>query len=174
MQEQEFRPVPEKPEWIVDLNRDEFVAFRLLLARVNGPLRMRIPTLIVALGCCLLMVGLALIGMHCAKRKTLAVAPVVFSGGMVFIMMMVVGLGGICASLSILAAKMKKKGTIALFVLSFVCAMGMGHMSSKDSSLAWVNWVEQSINTVSQLCLMLGVITLHKAGLAAYQPEAKA
>ena len=60
MQEQEFRPVPEKPEWIVDLNRDEFVAFRLLLARVNGPLRMRIPTLIVALGCCLLMVGLAM------------------------------------------------------------------------------------------------------------------
>ena len=122
----------------------------------------------------LLMVGLALIGMHCAKRKTLAVAPVVFSGSMVFIMMMVVGLGGICASLSILATKMKKKGTIALFVLSFVCAMGMGYMSSKDSSLAWVNWVEQSINTVSQLCLMLGVFTLHKAGLAAYQPEAKA
>jgi hypothetical protein len=29
--------------------------------------------------------------------------------------------------------------------------------------------VEQSINTVSQLCLMLGVITLHKADLAAYE-----
>ena len=31
--------------------------------------------------------------------------------------------------------------------------------------LAWVNWVEQSINTASQLCLMPGVIFLHKAGL---------
>lgn len=51
---------PEKNEWIVDLNREEFVAFRLLLARVNGPLRMRIPTLLVSIGCCLLMVGIAI------------------------------------------------------------------------------------------------------------------
>ena len=119
----------------------------------------------------LLFVGLSLIGMLCWKKKTvtLSVAPVVFSGSMVFIMMMVVGLGGLCAGLSVLAAKMKKKWTIVLFVLSFVCAMGMGYMSSQDSSLAWVNWVEQSINTVSQLCLMLGVIALHKAGLAVYK-----
>ena len=119
----------------------------------------------------LLLVGLSLIGMLCWKKKTvtLSVAPVVFSGGMVFIMMMVVGLGGLCAGMSVLAAKMKKKWTIILFVLSFVCAMGMGYMSSQDSSLAWVNWVEQSINTVSQLCLMLGVIALHKAGLAEYE-----
>jgi hypothetical protein len=120
----------------------------------------------------LLLVGLSLIGMLCWKRKDavmLSAAPAVFSGSFVFIMMMVVGLGGICAVMSILAARMKKKGTIVLFVLSFVFAMGMGYMSSKDSSLAWVNWVEQSINTVSQLCLMLGTIALHKAGLAQYK-----
>ena len=120
----------------------------------------------------LLLVGLSLIGMLCRKRKEtvmFSAAPVVFSGSMVFILMMVAGLGGICAVLSILAAKMKKKGLIALFVISFVAAMGMGYMSSKDSTLAWVNWVEQSINTVSQLCLMLGTIALHKAGLADYQ-----
>ena len=120
----------------------------------------------------LLLVGLSLIGMLCWKRKDtvmLSAAPAVFSGSFVFIMMMVVGLGGICAVMSILAARMKKKSAIVLFILSFVCAMGMGYMSSQDSSLAWVNWVEQSINTVSQLCLMLGVIALHKAGLAEYK-----
>jgi len=52
-----------------------------------------------------------------------------------------------------------------LFILSFVCAMAMGYMSTKDSTQAWVNWVEQSLNTVSQLCLMLGVIALHMSGL---------
>ena len=122
----------------------------------------------------LLLVGLSLIGMLCWKRKDalmLSAAPAVFSGSFVFIMMMVLGLGGMCASLSILAAKMKKKGTIVLFVLSFICAMGMGYMSSQDSTQAWVNWVEQSINTVYQLCLMLGVIALHKAGLADYRFE---
>ena len=115
----------------------------------------------------LLFVGLSLIGMLCWKKKTvtLSVAPVVFSGSMVFIMMMVVGLGGMCASLSIVSAKMKKGKVMILFILSFVCAMAMGYMSSQDSTQEWVNWVEQSINTVSQLCLMLGVIALHKSGL---------
>ena len=120
----------------------------------------------------LLLVGLSLIGMLCCKRKDVAVfsaAPAVFSGSFVFIMMMVVGLGGMCAVLSILAAKMKKKGAIILFVLSFVCAMGMGYMSSQDSTQAWVNWVEQSINIVSQGCLMWGTLILHKASLASFQ-----
>ena len=115
----------------------------------------------------LLFVGLSLIGMLCWKKKgaMLSVAPPVFASSMPFIMMMVVGLGGMCTGLSIIAAKMKKAPMMILFILSFVCAMAMGYMSSQDSTLAWVNWAEQSINTVSQLCLMLGTLALHKAGL---------
>ena len=115
----------------------------------------------------LLFVGLSLIGMLVWKRKSvmLSVAPVAFTGSLPFIMMMVVGLGGMCAGLSVVAAKMKKGKVMILFILSFVCAMAMGYMSSQDSTLAWVNWAEQSINTVSQLCLMLGILLLHKAGL---------
>ena len=115
----------------------------------------------------LLFVGLSLVGMLLWKRKsvTLSVAPVAFTSSMPFIMMMVVGLGGMCASLSIVAAKMKKGKVMILFILSFVCAMAMGYMSSQDSTLSWVNWAEQSINCVSQGCLMLGAIALHKAGL---------
>ena len=115
----------------------------------------------------LLFVGLSLIGMLCWKKKSgmLSVAPPVFASSMPFIMMMVVGLGGMCASLSVIAAKMKKAPVMILFILSFVCAMAMGYMSSQDSTQAWVNWAEQSINCVSQGCLMAGAIVLHKAGL---------
>ncbi len=115
----------------------------------------------------LLFVGLSLIGMLCWKKKgaMLSVAPAIYTSSMPFIMMMVVGLGGMCAALSVLAAKMKKTPVMALFILSFVCAMAMGYMSSQDSTQAWVNWVEQSINTVSQLCLLIGTVLLHKAGL---------
>ena len=122
----------------------------------------------------LLFVGLSLIGMLCWKKKSgmLSVAPPVFASSMPFIMMMVVGLGGMCAGLSVVAAKMKKAPVMILFILSFVCAMAMGYMSSQDSTQSWVNWVEQSINTVSQLCLMIGVIALHKAGLKAWTWEA--
>ena len=115
----------------------------------------------------LLFVGLSLIGMLCWKKKgvTLFTAPPVFASSMPLIMMMVVGLGGLCTGLSVVAAKMKKAPVMILFILSFVCAMAMGYMSSQDSTQAWVNWAEQSINCVSQGCLMVGIIVLHKAGL---------
>ena len=118
----------------------------------------------------LLCVGLSLLLMVCMKKKctVYSAAPVALTSGMPFIMMMVIGLGGMCASLSVMAKKMKKGKTIILFVLSFILAMGMGYMSSKDSTLSWVNWAEQSINTVSQLCLMLGTLSLHKADLKNY------
>ena len=125
----------------------------------------------------LLFVGLSLLGMIFWKRKDalLSLAPVPFTSSVPFIMMMVVGLGGMCAGLSVIAAKMKKGKVMILFILSFVCAMAMGYMSSQDSTQAWVNWAEQTINTVSQLCLMLGVIALHKAGLKNWTwEEAKA
>ena len=50
--------------------------------------------------------------------------------------MMVLGLGAICSCLSILAAKLKKKALIVVFVLCFVCYMGMGYLASRDSSSA--------------------------------------
>lgn len=113
----------------------------------------------------LLFVGAAVIGMLCRKKKMLSVAPVPFVSSMPFIVMMTLGLGGMCAGLSVLAAKLKRKAPIALFVLSFVFAMGMGILSGQDMTQAWVNWAEQGVNCLSQGCLMAGVILLHKAGL---------
>ncbi len=123
----------------------------------------------------LLFVGLSLLGMLIWKRKSvmLTAAPAVYASSLPFIMMMVVGLGGLCAGLSILAARMKKGGLIVLFVLSFVFAMAMGYMSSQDSTQSWVNWAEQSINTVSQLSLTVGTILLHKSGLKDWTWEGK-
>ena len=123
----------------------------------------------------LLFVGLSLVGMLVWKHKgaMLSAAPVVFTSSMPFIMLMVVGLGGMCASLSIVAAKMKKGWLMIFFILSFVCAMAMSYMSSQDSTLGWVNWAEQSINCVSQGCLMAGVLLLHKAGLKDWNWEKK-
>ncbi len=115
----------------------------------------------------LLFVGVSLVIMVTCKRKSavLSVAPVAFTSSLPFIMMMVIGLGGMCVSLSIVAAKMKKARLMILFIASFACAMAMGYMSGQDSTLAWVNWAEQSINCISQGCLMIGAILLHKEGL---------
>jgi len=113
-----------------------------------------------------LLAGLGIVLMMTSRKKAvLAVAPPVFSGSFIFITMMVLGLGSICTVLSILAVKMKKKGAMVLFIAAFLCSMGMGAMSGRDATLAWVNWVEQGINCVGQGLLMWGVVTLHKAGL---------
>lgn len=115
-----------------------------------------------------LLLGLGLIGMLCrksSKAAALSVAPPLFTGSFVFISMMVLGLGCLCACLSIIAARMKKKAVIVLFAAAFICYMGMGYLSSQDSASAIVNWVEQSINCVGQGLLMWGVLILHKAGL---------
>lgn len=113
-----------------------------------------------------LLIGLGLVGMFVRKKCAAALAvPPVFSGTFVFIGMMVAGLGCLCAVLGILAAKLKKPAVIALFVLAFVGSLGMGYMSSHDSTSALINWIEQGINTLSQGCLMAGVLLLHRAGL---------
>ena len=116
-----------------------------------------------------LLAGLGIVLMLTKKKvPTLAVAPAAFSGSVIFILMMVLGLGSICTVLSILALKMKKKGAVVLFIAAFLCSMGMGAMSGQDATLAWVNWVEQGINCVGQGLLMWGVMILHKAGLKKY------
>ena len=113
-----------------------------------------------------LLAGVGIVLMISSRKKVMAaVAPPLFSGSVIFIMMMTLGLGAICTVLSILAAKMKKHGAIALFVLAFLCSMGMGAMAGQDVTQAWVNWTEQAINCVSQGLLLWGVVILHRNGL---------
>ena len=113
-----------------------------------------------------LLAGVGIAMALCSKKTVmLAAAPPVFSGSVIFIMMMVLGLGSICTCLSILAVKLKKKWVMILFILAFLASMGMGAMAGQDVTQAWVNWVEQGINCVGQGLLMCGVILLHKAGL---------
>ena len=90
-----------------------------------------------------LLIGLGLGWMFLKKQKStvLLAAPPVFSGTFVFITMMVAGLGVMSATLCVFAAKMKKKGVIALFVLAFLGSMCMGYLSSQDFTASFMNWV---------------------------------
>lgn len=114
----------------------------------------------------LLLTGFGLILMLYSRRgAALAVAPPLFTGTFVFIAMMVLGLGAMCACLGVLAVKMKKKGLIVVFILTFLCYMAMGYLASRDGNSAAMNWIEQGVNTLGQTLLLVGVGTLHKAGL---------
>ena len=117
-----------------------------------------------------LLAGLGIVIMFFGRKSAaLAVAPPVFRGTVLFVAVMVLGLGAICASLSVLAVRMKKKGLVFVFVLVFFCYMGMGYLASRDSASAAANWVEQGVNCLGQLLMLAGVGTLHRAGLRELQ-----
>ena len=111
----------------------------------------------------LLLTGLALVLMLALRKKSAALAMAPMTMG--FISMMVLGLGGMCASLSVVSVKMKKKLLIPVFILCFFCYMGMGYLASKKDGSAASNWIEQGVNTLGQILLLLGVRSLDKAGL---------
>ncbi len=114
----------------------------------------------------LLLAGLGVILMLIPRGRTaLSAAPPLFSGRFIFITMIVVGFGVMFAVLSVLAARMKKRGVIVLFVLAFLCCLGMGYLASGNGASAAANWSAEGVNCIGQFLLLSGVLTLHRAGL---------
>ena len=126
-----------------------------------------------------LLAGLGVAAMVFCKQKkervyAAAAAPAVFSGIFLFVGLMVAGLACMNASLSYVAAKMKKPLAIVCFAVTFVCCMGMGYLSSQDFAQASMNWIAEGVNVVGQGALLCGTLVLHKAGLADWElPEKK-
>ena len=115
------------------------------------------------------LAGLAMVSLLVFKQHkvySVAAAPAVFSGTMIFVGMMVLGAVGLCGSLAVIAKRMKKPLAVVLFILTFVFMMMMGYLSSKDFADPSMNWIAEGVNLVGQLVLLLGVNTLMKAGLA--------
>ena len=96
------------------------------------------------------------------KAKMLAVAPPVYSGTMLFVVLMVLGVLGINVSLCTLAVRNKKPWAVILSVISFVFVLGMGYLSSKDFTQAYMNWAAEIVNTVGQGCFLGCVLCLRK------------
>lgn len=115
-----------------------------------------------------LLAGIGLAAMLFYRQgegTALCVAPPVFSGTMIFVSCMVIGLGAMYVVLGVIAVKMKKPWLIAIFLVSFLCSVGMGYLSTKDFSQSYMNWIAQAINIFGQGLLVIGVLLLRKYGL---------
>jgi hypothetical protein len=107
-----------------------------------------------------LLAGIGILAMIIAKKNR-----VYGVNTFVFIGMMVAGLGLLDAVLCVLAAKLKKGGAVIIFILSFICSLCMGYLSSQDFAEAIWNWIAEAINVIGQGTLLIGVVMLHKNGL---------
>lgn len=116
-----------------------------------------------------LLAGIGIIMMLSKSKKGTklhSVVPVVSITFPYLVLVMVAGLGLMDAGLCILAKKMKKPAVVVIFVLSFVCCLGMGYLSTKDFEKASMNWIAEGVNFCGQGLFLLGAWMLHKAGLS--------
>lgn len=116
-----------------------------------------------------LLAGIAVIRMIFSSGdvKVLSLAAVpVYKGTMIFVIMMVLGLGMMEYGLIHIAYRKEQKKAVILFVLSFVFCLAMGYLSSRDFTVSWMNWIAETVNILGQGCLFLGVNMIHKAGIA--------
>ena len=84
---------------------------------------------------------------------------------MALVGIMVAGLAALDASLCFLAARLKKRSALALFIFSFFMCLGMGYLSSRSFEKASMNWIAEGVNAVGQLAFLAGCRILHGAGL---------
>ena len=112
-----------------------------------------------AFGFLLLGIGLVLSISSVSKRLN------AFLPTMALVLLMVIGLGAMDAVLAYYAAKLKKKGAMVCFIISFFLSMMMGYLSSRDFTQASMNWIAQGINCAGMLLLYIGTKSIDKAGL---------
>jgi hypothetical protein len=100
-----------------------------------------------------------------SKNRLNSAVPPVFSGTFLFVGLMCAGLLLLDVALCVISKKLKKFWVMVLFILSFVCSLGMGYLSSQDFEQAAMNWIAEAVNIVGQGSLLAGTIILRKAGL---------
>lgn len=124
-----------------------------------------------------LLAFLSLVAMLTRRKKdalplAAVAAPPLYESTMLFVVLQVVGCSGFQWCLFAIARKMKKGLAAALFVLAFICMLGMGYLSAKFDDSSGMNWLAQGVNILGNGALFAGVAILHKAGLG--QPDALA
>ena len=121
-----------------------------------------------------LLAALALIAMMFAKQDShdeplaMLAVPALYSGTLIFILFMCSGIIVIGTVLSVIAARMKQKKAVPMFVINIVGLLIMGYLSGKDFSSPMFNWIAEGVNLTAQAAFLVGTLILHKAGLAEF------
>ena len=95
-----------------------------------------------------------------------AASPAAFKGTFVFVAAMVAGVALMDYSLAKIARKRGAALAATLFAVSFVFALGMGYLSSKDFASPAMNWIAEGVNVCGQAIFLVASIILARKGAA--------
>lgn len=101
--------------------------------------------------------------------NSVLLVPTVFSGTMLFVSGMVIGLAGLCISMAVISARLKKYVALILYIVAFFFMLGMGYLSSKDFTQQSMNWIAQGVNIVGQASFLSATLILNKNGLQEFR-----
>lgn len=87
------------------------------------------------------------------------VTPNEFSGTMIFVVLMVIGVLMLDTSLFIIALRKKMILCSIIIIISFIFTLGMGYLSSKGDIS---DWVKEIVNVVAQGCFLISAILFKK------------
>ena len=90
-------------------------------------------------------------------------APALYSGTMIFVVLMVLGVFVMDGCLIYIAIKKKVYAAIALLVVTLICTLGMGYLSTKPDLS---DWIKEIVNTIGQASFLISSIVLRKKGLS--------
>ncbi len=97
------------------------------------------------------------------STTTFALAVPVFTSKVPLIILQVIGSSGVIWTVFFIAKRMGQKLAMLLLVLGFVAMLGMGYLGSSGGT--GIDWIEQSVNLLSQGFFLLAVWLLSRAGL---------
>lgn len=85
-----------------------------------------------------------------------------YSGTMVFVALMCLGVIVFDGGLAFICAKNKCWISMVLLIVSLVFTLGMGYLSTKD---AMNDWIKEFVNSVGQVSLLVAAILMKKKGM---------
>lgn len=103
------------------------------------------------------------------QNKAFTVVPPVYTSSLVFVIFTVFGTFCMWMGLARISNKMNEKKAALLFILSFICMLGMGYLSSRDFANPLMNWIGEIVNIIGITLFFIGVRILHKGGLEFYE-----
>ena len=88
----------------------------------------------------------------------------VYESNLPFLIGQILGCSGVIWTLFFMAKRMRHKIAMLMFPIAFIAMLSMGYLASAGGP--GMDWIEQSVNIVSQGSFLLGVVFLSRAGLA--------
>lgn len=103
---------------------------------------------------------------HKNKSSTVVMASAVpvYASKLPLIILQVIGASGVYWAVFAIAVRMRQKLAMLLLALGFIAMLGMGYLGSSGGT--GIDWIEQTVNLLSQGFFLLAVWLLSRAGLS--------